>query len=172
MSRKSFTLIELLVVIAIIGLLSSIVMVSVSKVREKAKRAAGLQAESSIFEGLGASAVGIWEFDEGSGSYANDSSGKGNDGTLTGDTSWSTWGLGDNLVLYMPFDVNDVNASGQAAQYDYSSNDNDGVGYSSPWKTAKSGNGLEFDGVDDYVDIGNIDGTWAVSYTHLTLPTN
>jgi len=37
MKRKSFTLIELLVVIAIIGLLSSIVLVSLSGVREKAR---------------------------------------------------------------------------------------------------------------------------------------
>jgi general secretion pathway protein G len=37
MKRKSFTLIELLVVIAIIGLLSSIVLVSLSGTRQKAK---------------------------------------------------------------------------------------------------------------------------------------
>jgi len=35
--QKSFTLIELLVVIAVIGLLSSIVLVSLKGVREKAK---------------------------------------------------------------------------------------------------------------------------------------
>ncbi|MFH1611996.1 MAG: type II secretion system protein, partial [bacterium] len=36
-NQKAFTLIELLVVIAIIGLLASIVLVSVNSVREKAK---------------------------------------------------------------------------------------------------------------------------------------
>jgi len=47
MKRKSFTLIELLVVIAIIGLLSSIVLVSLSGTRQKAKIA---KADADIYE--------------------------------------------------------------------------------------------------------------------------
>ncbi|GAH26529.1 unnamed protein product, partial [marine sediment metagenome] len=42
--------------------------------------------------------------DEGAGVSVDDSSGEGNDGTLIADTSWSTWGLGDNLVGYWNFD--------------------------------------------------------------------
>jgi prepilin-type N-terminal cleavage/methylation domain-containing protein len=53
MKRKSFTLIELLVVIAIIGLLSSIVLVSLSGIREKArdtKRKADIDAIKMALE--------------------------------------------------------------------------------------------------------------------------
>ncbi len=81
---KSFTLIELLVVIAIIGLLSSIVLVSLKGVRERAKIAKTLEFSQSIQNALGSEAVGIWSFDEGSGSTAKDSSGYGNNGTLVG----------------------------------------------------------------------------------------
>jgi len=38
--------------------------------------------------------VGWWRFDEGSGTTATDFSGKGNDGTLQGDTAWVTGQLG------------------------------------------------------------------------------
>src|SRR6056297_596327 len=56
--------------------------------------------------------VGYWKFDEGSGTTAYDSSGNGNDGTLTNGPIWST----------------------DAREGNYS---------------------LSFDGVDDYVDVGN-----------------
>jgi len=82
MKNKSFTLIELLVVIAIIGLLASIILVSLKGVREKAEIARGLEFSQSIQHALGADAVGIWSFDEDSGSTANDNSGYGNSGTL------------------------------------------------------------------------------------------
>jgi len=82
MKNKSFSLIELLVVIAIIGLLASIILVSLKGVREKAEIAKGLEFSQSIQHALGADAVGIWSFDEDSGSTANDNSGYGNSGTL------------------------------------------------------------------------------------------
>ncbi len=84
MNKKSFTLIELLVVIAILGLLASIVLVNTKGVREKAKIAKTLEFSQSIQNTLGVEAVGIWSFDEGSGSTAKDSSGYGNNGTISG----------------------------------------------------------------------------------------
>ena len=68
-----------MVVIAILGLLASIVLVSVSSSRSKARIAAGLQFSSSVHHALGAYAVGIWDFDD---QTANDTSGNNNNGTL------------------------------------------------------------------------------------------
>ena len=82
--NKAFTLIELLVVIAIIGLLASIVLVNLTGQRQKARIARGLQFSQSLHHALGAYAVGVWRFDEGSGTTVYDSSGYGNDGTIYG----------------------------------------------------------------------------------------
>ena len=84
MKNKSFTLIELLVVIAIIGLLASIVIVNLTGTRSKANIARGLQFSQSVHHALGAYAVGVWSFDEGSGTTAFDASGYGNNGTING----------------------------------------------------------------------------------------
>ena len=88
MKNKSFTLIELLVVIAIIGLLASIVIVNLRGTRSKANIARGLHFSQSVHHALGAYAVGVWSFDEGSGTTANDSSGYGNNGTLANGPVW------------------------------------------------------------------------------------
>ena len=45
------------------------------------------------------SLVGLWHFDEGSGTIANDSSGNFNDGILTGNTSWTS-GKFDNALSF------------------------------------------------------------------------
>jgi len=92
MNKKAFTLIELLVVISIIGLLASIVLISVNSVREKAKIAGGSQFDASVYHAVGAYAVGIWKFNDGGGNIAKDSSGYNNDGTLEGfsDNPWTT----------------------------------------------------------------------------------
>ena len=82
--NKAFTLIELLVVISIIGLLASIVLVSLNSARDKARIAADQEFEATVYHSEGYDPLGIWTFDECSGSVAHDTSGNGNDGVLSG----------------------------------------------------------------------------------------
>ena len=86
-NNKGFTLIELLVVISIIGVISSIVLVSFSGSRDKARLAKAQQFDAQISHALGAYAVGIWRFEEGSGGSAKDESGYGRNGTICGAVS-------------------------------------------------------------------------------------
>jgi len=96
LTRKSFTLIELLVVIAIIGLLSSVVLVSLSGPRQKAKITKALEFSQSVQHAIGNEAVGVWNFDD---CTAKDLSGYGNNGTIYGatcvdDTPYKVVGVG------------------------------------------------------------------------------
>jgi prepilin-type N-terminal cleavage/methylation domain-containing protein len=86
MDNKSFTIIELLVVIAIIGVLASIVLVSLSGTRDRAQIAKTLLYSNQVYHSLGADIAGNWKLDEGSGTTALDSSGYYNTGAISGAT--------------------------------------------------------------------------------------
>jgi len=88
MNQKSFTVIELLVVIALIGLIASLVLVTTRGTSEKARIAKTLEFSQSVQHALGAEAVGIWNFDEGSGTTAGDISGYRRNGTISSG-SWT-----------------------------------------------------------------------------------
>ena len=112
MRQKSFTLIELLVVIAIIGLLASVVLVSMSGVRERARIAKVLEFSQSVQRAIGIDLVGWWSFQAiEPGNKVIDGSGYNNHGTVNG------------AVLVSGLE--------------------------------QLGNALQFDGINDYVNLPN-----------------
>jgi len=86
--KTAFTLVEILAVIAVIGLLSSIIFAITRGANEQGRIAKGLHFSQHLQNSLGAYAAGIWSFDEGAGSTANDISGWGNNGTLINSPTW------------------------------------------------------------------------------------
>lgn len=114
MKNRGFTLIELLVVISIIGLLSSIVLASLSSARAKGYRAAGLESGQSILTNL----VGC-DLDRGKVVAPNSATSPTNNFCSTGGTwgvwkkppsgwQWNTavWITGSNNLMYMTSTTN------------------------------------------------------------------
>lgn len=97
--EKAFTLIELLVVISVIGLLASIVLVSLEGGEERAYTGKAMEFSHVVRVSLGADLVGEWKFDEGSGTITKDSSGSDNNGTLGGNPQWVNGVFGKALEL-------------------------------------------------------------------------
>lgn len=89
-SARGFTLIELLVVIAIIGLLATFAVVQLSGSRDKARLAKGAGFSGQALRALGDEVVARWDFDECTGTTVTDSSGMGNNGSLTAGVAFST----------------------------------------------------------------------------------
>lgn len=102
--QKGFTLIELLVSIAIISLLSSLVFVSLSTQREKARVAGGIQFAANLNHTIGGNLVVKYDLEEGSGgagAVVRDSSGLGNDAMIgVAGTSWTSNTYSDLVSKY------------------------------------------------------------------------
>ena len=90
---RGFTLIELLVVIAILGILAVAVVTALNIVGNlnKGTLARSKTFNASIENALSINQVGKWSFEDGVGStIAKDTSGYGNNGTLTNSPTWKT----------------------------------------------------------------------------------
>lgn len=90
MNRNGFTLIELLIVISIIGLVGTLSTVSFASAKEKARIAVGKATSRIVYDTIADDAVGVWSFDECSGSTVNDVSGIANHSAIFGTTNWSS----------------------------------------------------------------------------------
>jgi prepilin-type N-terminal cleavage/methylation domain-containing protein len=109
---RTFTLIELLVVIAIVGLLSTIVLVSTSGLREQAEIAKTLTWARSIDSTLGPEAVGIWNFDEGVENTCPD----GKD--VCDISGWNNHGTMYNFILPQGYVTDTPSSHGHALSFD------------------------------------------------------
>ena len=122
---KGFTLIELLVVIAVIGLLSSIVLVSLKDVRAKARDARRKQEIAQIMK-----ALEFYYLDNGQYPASGGASSPNNGWSNSGDISWNTLATALSKYITLPKDpINNTTgwAGGGKYNYDYFS-----LGYGCP----------------------------------------
>ena len=97
--QKGLSLIEILLVLGIFGILVFIVLAAAgSSVREKAERNKFLQFSRSIHNWLVTEGVGVWSFDEGSGTTAGDLS-TNNQSLSVGSNAWAEGVLKTGLVF-------------------------------------------------------------------------
>jgi len=89
LNNHGFTLVELLVVISVIGTLASTVLVNLGGARQKAKIAQSKTFAASVQQKIGIDIAGAWDFNDGSGSAAIDSSGMNNNGILVNAPTWA-----------------------------------------------------------------------------------
>ena len=105
MKQRAFTLIELLVVIAIVGILSSVIYSNITGLRDRARITAATRFDSSTLHTIGDMLVGEWLFDTNA-SPTLDTSGSGNNGTISGATYATTSGY-NNKGAYSFDGIND-----------------------------------------------------------------
>lgn len=98
-SQAGLSLMEVLLVLGIFGILAFIVLAAAgSSIRAKAERSKMLQFSRSIHNWLVAESVGVWAFDEGTGSTLADAS--NNQQTLSkGSATWTEGVLNSALVF-------------------------------------------------------------------------
>ena len=103
MNSKAFTLIELLVVISILGILASVVLISMEGATDQAEQKKAMEFSHTVRVSLGADLMGEWRFDENTGIEAKDSSGYDNHGTLVNFSDppdWTDQGIFDNALVF------------------------------------------------------------------------
>lgn len=127
--KKAFTLIELLVVIAIIGILSGLIVVTMSGVTQKANIAKSQVFSNSLRNALMLNLVSEWKLD----GNGNDSWSGGNNGTVTnvtpttsGCVQGSCYSFNGNGYVEIPYNVNT-----RTAKVTFT-----GWGYMEDWATA------------------------------------